>query len=139
MTEQIIENQEQLSEWVREQFQRANKHLAEQGILFESVFAEDSRYLAPHVAIWKIKSTEGKFYWVTSGNVICDVASYNIADNARAALKHFSFNWQLQAENILRMDSKDQQQKVIAERLIKDAEIVYLVQEKDKFWQGDQS
>ena len=54
----------QLSEWVREQYQRANKHLAEQGVLFESVATEECRYLAPVVAVWKIKSTEGKYYWV---------------------------------------------------------------------------
>ncbi|MBT4882928.1 MAG: DUF4826 family protein, partial [Glaciecola sp.] len=38
-------------QWVREQFQRANKHLAENGVLFDSVVVEESRYLAPYVAV----------------------------------------------------------------------------------------
>lgn len=54
MVESVPHDQEQLAQWVREQFQKANKHLAENGVLFESVVIEDSRYLAPMVAVWKI-------------------------------------------------------------------------------------
>ncbi|MFT4807348.1 MAG: hypothetical protein ACI9LX_000665 [Paraglaciecola sp.] len=43
MASEVI-TEEQISEWVREQFQRANKHLAEKGVLFESVVTEESRY-----------------------------------------------------------------------------------------------
>jgi hypothetical protein len=67
-------SQEQLSAWVKEQFQRANKHLAEKGVLFDTVVTEESRYLAPFVAIWKIKALDGKFFWVISGDVPADFA-----------------------------------------------------------------
>ena len=40
-------SEEQRAEWVREQFQKANKFLAENGVLFDSVTTEESRYLMP--------------------------------------------------------------------------------------------
>ena len=58
MTEQAQQpqlTQAQQAEWARIQFQKANKHLAENGVLFESVVTDESRYLAPYLAVWKIK------------------------------------------------------------------------------------
>ena len=134
MAERMIETQAQLSEWVREQFQRANKYLAEQGILFETVVTEESRYLAPHVALWKIKSTDGEFFWVTSGEVICDVMPAETEATARAAMKNFSFKWQLEAENLLRSNVTSDEQKSHAQSMIKNAETLYQVQAKDELW-----
>ena len=58
---------EERATWVREQFQKANKFLAENGVLFESVVTEESRYLIPYLAVWKIKAMDSKRYWVISG------------------------------------------------------------------------
>lgn len=135
MTDITIENQEQLSSWVKEQFQRANKYLAEQGILFDSVVTEESRYLAPYFAVWKMKSSEGKYFWVTSGNVSCDAMAFENAPTARDAIKHFSFSWQAKAENIRVHVQPDRQQLAIAERLIKDAELLYEIQLREEVWQ----
>lgn len=135
MAERVIETQEQLSEWVREEFQRANQYLAEQGILFDTVVTEESRYLAPYVALWKIKSMDGKFYWVTSGSVHCDLMPFENESTARAALKHFSFLWQAKAENIRQQSADDSEQQALADRIVKDAETLYQVQAKDDFWQ----
>lgn len=134
MTKQVIDSQEKLSEWVREQFQRANKHLAENGVLFDTVVTEESRYLAPYLAVWKIKSTEKKFYWVISGDLPCDFASFEIAKNARDAIKHFSLQWQLKAENLLQSEGGDQTQKEFAQLLIEKAENIYQVQANDELW-----
>lgn len=125
----------QLSEWVREQYQRANKHLAEQGVLFESVATEECRYLAPVVAVWKIKSTEGKYYWVISGDVPADAIPYTAAKNAQESLRAFSMRWQLQAENILQSDTKDQLRKDYAKMLVSKAEMVYDLFSNEKNWQ----
>ena len=127
-------NQEQLSEWVREQFQRANKHLAEKGVLFESVVIEESQYLAPYVAIWKIKASDGKFYWVISGDVPADFMPYESEKTARDALRGFSLRWQLQADNILHSGSNDKIQHDFANRLIAKAEAVYELFSNDKAW-----
>ena len=81
-------------QWVREQFQRANKHLAENGVLFDSVVVEESRYLAPYVAVWKIKSQQGKFFWVLSGDLPADYIPFDTAPDVRSALKHFSLSRQ---------------------------------------------
>ena len=128
-------SQEQVSEWVREQYQRANKHLAEQGVLFESVATEECRYLAPVVAVWKIKSTEGKYYWVISGDLPADAIPYTAAKNAQESLRAFSMRWQLQAENILQSGTTDQLRKDFAQLLVSKAEIVYDLFANEKNWQ----
>ena len=65
-------SEEQRAEWVREQFQKANKFLAENGVLFDSVTTEESRYLMPYLAVWKIRAMDGKQYWVISGDLPTD-------------------------------------------------------------------
>ena len=127
-------SQEQLSAWVKEQFQRANKHLAEKGVLFDTVVTEESRYLAPFVAIWKIKALDGKFFWVVSGDVPADFMPYKSEKNARDALRGFSFRWQLQADNILNSGTDDKTQHDFADRLIAKAEAVYELFSNDKAW-----
>jgi hypothetical protein len=127
-------SQEQLSAWVKAQFQRANKHLAENGVLFESVVTAESRYLAPFVAIWKIKVSDGKFYWVISGDVPADFMPYASEKNARDALRGFSLRWQLQADNILNSGSQDKTQLEFAETLITKAEKIYELFSNDKAW-----
>jgi len=42
---------EERATWVREQFQKANKFLAENGVLFDSVITEESRYLMPRYGL----------------------------------------------------------------------------------------
>lgn len=125
----------QLSDWVREQYQRANKHLAEQGVLFESVVTEESRYLAPHVAVWKIKSIEGKYYWVISGDVPADVIPYGAEKTAQDTLRAFSMRWHLKAEQILQSNTNDQIQQDFAKMLITKAEKMYELFANDKIWQ----
>lgn len=127
-------SQEQLSDWVREQFQRANKHLAENGVIFESVVTEESRYLAPYVAVWKLKSTSQKLFWVISGDVPCDFVAYENATNAREALRHFSFNWQLKAENLQKQTNLDQTQSDFIELLISRAEGLYDIYSREDLW-----
>ena len=128
-------SQEQLSEWVREQFQRANKHLAEKGVLFDTVSTEESRYLAPYIAVWKIKAIDGQFFWVISGDVPADFMPYESEKTARDSLSAFSMRWQLQAENILQNGLNDQTQKDFAQLLITKAEDIYGLFANDKIWQ----
>ena len=128
-------SQEQLSEWVREQFQRANKHLAENGVLLATVSTEESRYLAPYIAVWKIKATDGKFFWVISGDVPADFMPYELEKTARDTLRAFSMRWQLKAENILQSGLNDQIQKNFAQLLITKAENIYGLFANDKIWQ----
>jgi hypothetical protein len=127
-------SEQQSSEWVREQYQRANKHLAEQGVLFESVVTQESRYLAPYVAVWKIKSTEGKYYWVISGDVPADAIPYEAEKNAQDTLRAFSMRWQLQAENILQSNTNDQLRQDFAKLLITKAEMVYDLFANENNW-----
>lgn len=129
-----VTNQQQLSVWVREQFQRANKHLAENGVLFESVVTEESRYLVPFVAVWKIKSTDKKYYWVISGDVPCDFIPYENEKTARDAIRHFSMLWQIKAENIRLTNQNDPVQQDFADLLVAGAENLYNIHADDSAW-----
>lgn len=120
--------------WVREQFQRANQHLAENGILFDSVVVEASRYLAPYVAVWKIKSQQGQYFWVLSGDLPVDYIPFSTAVDVRSALKHFSLSWQLKAENILSAQGLDETQENYAKLLADRAISLYQLSEKQELW-----
>jgi hypothetical protein len=134
MTDEI-NSQEALSAWVKQQFQRANKHLVEKGILFDTVVVEESRYMAPEVAVWKIKDTKKNVYWVISGNLPADAISVSVANSAREAIRHFSLSWQLKAQNIMSSAIVDNTQKEFATLLTEKAEMLYEVQENEKWWQ----
>ena len=90
---------EERATWVREQFQKANKFLAENGVLFDSVITEESRYLMPYLAVWKIRAMDSKRYWVISGDLPSDYTSVDNAKDAKDVLRHFAMHWQLKAES----------------------------------------
>lgn len=134
MNEQQVLSEEQRTEWVRGQFQKANKYLAENGILFDSVVTTDSRYIAPHLAIWKIKATDGKKFWVVSGEVPTDMVKADVASSARGSLKHFSLHWQVRAEGIFHSGSVDTTQQEYAKVLVSSAEYLYGISEQQELW-----
>lgn len=135
MAESVPQDQEQLAQWVREQFQKANKHLAENGVLFESVVIEDSRYLAPLVAVWKIKTRDGQYFWVISGDLPVDFVPADVSSDVRGVLKHFSLLWQLKVENLSQADNIDDTQKEYLTLLGTRAYDLYHMSEDDKLWQ----
>ena len=57
------------------------------------------------------------------------------AKNAQESLRAFSMRWQLQAENILQSDTKDQLRKDYAKVLVSKAEMVYDLFSNEKNWQ----
>ncbi|AWL12098.1 hypothetical protein HMF8227_01624 [Saliniradius amylolyticus] len=135
MTEQTQpKTQEEISQWVREQFQNANKFLAEQGILVDSVVAEESRYLPPLVAVWKLKDNKKQGYWVIGGDLPADVVTESAAEDARAAIKHFSLNWQMKASNLRGMESPTEEQERFAQILETKAENLYALASREEFW-----
>ena len=54
--EEQAEAQKQSVIWQRECFQNAQKHLAEKGVIPQTVVEKESRFIAPLVAIWKFKA-----------------------------------------------------------------------------------
>ncbi|MCW8090214.1 DUF4826 family protein [Alteromonas sp. ASW11-130] len=129
--------EEEQAKWVREQFQRANQHLAENGVLFDSVVIEESRYLAPSLAIWKIKATDGKYYWVISGEVPVDFTLYENAKDARGLLTYFALKWQMKAENLRQASANDPSQVNFAAFLQGKAESLYQIKERDELWREE--
>ncbi|AXT40531.1 DUF4826 family protein [Alteromonas sp. BL110] len=127
-------SEEEHANWVREQFQKANKFLAENGVLFDTVITEDSRYLMPYLAVWKIKAMDGKLYWVISGDLPSDYTSIDNAKNAKEVLRHFSMHWQLKAENLINAKGADESQKAFGELLVNRAESLFAMQNTPELW-----
>ncbi|QSX32059.1 DUF4826 family protein [Shewanella avicenniae] len=128
----------QLQAWVREQYQKANKFLAEKGIIPTKVITAESRYLAPYVAVWKLEANHPTkaTYWVISGDLPTDVINVNAAKDARDVIRHFSLAWQLKAENLIQSGAvKDETQRQFANLLISRAQSLFQLHEQEALWQ----
>lgn len=125
------------SQWAREQFQKANRFLAEKGIIPNKVLVAESRYFAPYVAVWKIATTRPSktVYWVISGDLPTDLVAADVAKDAREVLRHFSLAWQLKAENLIQNGLRDNTQKQYAGLLISRAESLFAMYQDEKVWQ----
>ncbi|MCL1121218.1 DUF4826 family protein [Shewanella seohaensis] len=148
MTEQAVdqtqptispeEMEKMRQEWVRTQFQKANRFLAEKGVIPSKVLADESRYLAPYLAIWKMESKRpsAKTYWVMSGDLPSDFVDIHVAKTARDAVRHFSMMWQMQAENLIRSGAvqRDATQAKFAQLLVSRAESLYRIYNDEKLW-----
>lgn len=133
MTEPL--NEQQMTAWVQAQFQKANQFLAQEGILFDSVITEQSRYLAPYLAVWKIKAMDQKVYWVISGDLPTDVALAVNATDARDVLRYFSLQWQLKAENLEANNTQqDVRQAEFVQLLRSRADSLYAFYENETLW-----
>ncbi len=120
--------------WVREQYQTATKFLASKGMITESVADTESRYLVPLMTMWKINLVDKTSVWVICGDLPTDFAQLPVAKDAREAVRHFSFKWQMQAENL--MKTGDAEQEKFAQLLISRAEGLYDLFEKDELWEA---
>jgi len=118
--------------WVREQYLAATKFLADKGLITESVNDKDSRYLIPYMSVWKINLTDKSSVWAISGDLPTDHSPLSVAETARDSLRHFAMKWQMQAENLMRVGEKEQQE--FAKYLISRAEGLYQLFDKDELW-----
>ena len=133
-------SEEQRQQWVREQFQNANKYLAERGLISDQILTKESRYLAPDIAVWKFKLQNGKRVWVINGRVTTDHVGAEAANTARDAMRYFSLQWQLKAENIRALgDAADATQRQMAELLVRNAEGLYVIADDEAFWRQQQA
>lgn len=124
----------QVNDWVRSQFQKANLHLAEKGVLMDSVAVQDSRYLPPYVAVWKINALDKQSYWVISGDLPTDHIELKAAENARDALRAFSFRWQIKAQQLVDAGIEAQTAADYANLLVNRAQSLYQLFESEKIW-----
>lgn len=132
------QQQAQPQNWAREQFQKANRFLAEKGIIPNKVIVEECRYFAPYLAIWKISASKPSktTYWVINGDLSSDLVTVDAAKDAREVLRHFSLAWQLKAENLIQNGLRDETQKQYVNLLITRAESMFTLYQDDKLWQS---
>lgn len=137
--EEQAQAQQQSVIWQRECFQHAQKHLADKGVMPQSLIEKESRFIAPLCALWKFKAQDGKKYWVITGRLPTDHAHENAAENARDALRYFSLQWQLKAEQIMQTGTDDKTKIDFANLLINRAQGVYEMYEKEELWLNEPS
>lgn len=125
--------------WQRDAFQRAQKHLAQKGIMPDKVFDKESRFMAPLCAVWKMQSKQGKKYWVISGNLPTDHVEISAAKDARDALRYFSFQWQLKADQVMSQGAHDKTQVDFANLLVNRAHNIYEMHSNDQLWLNEPS
>jgi len=123
--------------WQRECFQNAQKHLAEKGVIPQTVIEKESRFIAPLVAVWKFKAQNGKSYWVVTGRLPTDHAEASAAKDAREALRFFSMQWQLKADQLMQSGAVDKTKVDFANLLINRAHGLYELFEKDDMWPNE--
>lgn len=126
--------QQENIQWQRTCFQNAQKHLAEKGVMPKSLFEKESRFIAPLCALWKFKAQDGKNYWVITGRLPTDHALASAAENARDALRYFSFQWQLKADQLLETAGNDKTSVDFANLLVNRAHGLYEMYEKEELW-----
>ena len=141
MSEQLTQEQiEQMelarAEWVRSQFQKANEHLASKGVIVDNVAVADSRYMPPYLAVWKLNSKEKQSFWVISGDLPTDHLPLSAAKDAREAVRAFSLQWQLKAQQIIDSGINDKTKQDFANLLIGRAQALYEMFDKDELWQA---
>lgn len=139
----MADNNKSLSEqeiiaWSRESYQKATAFLAQKGMVAETVSMQHSRYLAPLVAVWKIKTTENKWLWVLSGDLPTDFITESGATTAREAMKSFSFKWQMDSEKILAANDFGADKEEFAKVLRHRAERLYDISEAEQLWSNSQ-
>jgi hypothetical protein len=127
---------EQRVEWVKNQYQKANQYLAGKGIIPDNVAVTESRYLPPLVALWKLNTKDKTSFWVISGDLPTDHMPFSAAPTARDAMRSFSLNWQLKAENIMNNATVDKTQRDFANLLVARAQGLYELFEDQALWQG---
>jgi hypothetical protein len=132
MTKKLEMTQEQQQAWIREQYLKATKYLAEKGLVTESVADTESRYLIPLMAVWKINLLDKTKVWVISGDLPTDHLVLEQSEPARNVLRHFTFKWQIQADSLLKSDVEEQVE--YAKLLMNKAEGLYQLYAKDELW-----
>lgn len=133
MTEKKKMTLEEKQEWLRGEYLKATKYLADKGLVTESVAEQESRYLVPLLAIWKINLIDKSSVWVITGDLPSDHLLLDEKESARNIARQFSFKWQAQAENLLQSQVIEQHQ--FARYLIGRADGLYSLFEKDALWE----
>jgi hypothetical protein len=133
MTEKKQMTLEEKQDWLRAEYLKATKYLADKGLVTESVAESESRYLVPIMAVWKINLINKSSVWVITGDLPSDHLVLETAETPRNIARQFSFKWQAQAENLLRSNNIEQHQ--FANYLIGRADGLYRLFDNDAVWQ----
>lgn len=137
--DQVAADQAAQQEWVRTQYQKAVKYLAEKGVIAHTVSLANSRYLLPYLAVWQLEDERKQGYWVIAGDLPTDHVALSGAKDARDAVRMFSFRWQLQAENLMRAAVPSQTTQDFVNLLVNRAHDLYRLYEQDDLWGGPAS
>ncbi len=116
--------------WAREAVAGAVEHLTQRGLFSTVTIEAKPVWVLPDIAVIgqvREQGSQGRFYWFICGAFPTDCVRSDVAPTPRAAARHFSLQWQLDA------DRMGEQGKGLSER----AEVLHELAEDDIFWPDD--
>ena len=133
-----------LKDWTQNETGRVLDYCSRNNLGLINFVEKQSAILPPIVAVWLVDSRANKEkFWVISGEVPLDHIPVNVAKSAREAIRYFALNWQLKAERLMHslVEGKPQlgdneKQTQFANTLIKSADMLYDMAEKNELWEN---
>lgn len=130
-------------QWNQEQYARALKYCADKGLRVGRIDQRSSRVLPPFVALWQVSVLDySDKLWILTGDLPADHVTTKAAPTARDALRHFSLNWQMKAENLVADLNRGrvslgspEGQMTYARMLVSRAQSMYGMAEDESLWQ----
>jgi hypothetical protein len=152
MTESKTENErnseeqkEALRAWFKPVLDNVVKEmLARKAVVGTAVEASPAWAFPNKILIAKVwgMGEKSRFIWTISGDeVITDYIAGNMAATPKDAARHFALKWQMDADRLLSLGNKNvpmadtkEHMGSYAQKLIKDAEALYELTERDLGW-----
>jgi len=144
VSESKEESEKQFKEWSQKEYIKIQKFCASKGYQVKTVEQAKSQLLPPVLGVWYVKTTEKNIdLWVICGDFPTDIASSEVAKNAREVLRYFSMTWHIQAakledgvaEGKIELQDKETQEKFAAQ-LTSRAESLYEMYGSDELWRN---
>ncbi len=138
------EAEKQFKVWSQTEYVKISKYCNSKGYQVGSLDMTKCQSLPPVLGLWYVKTTDKKVdLWAISGEFPTDIASSDVAKNAREAIRYFSMTWHLQAakledglaEGKITLSDKETQTK-FAQELTNRAEYLYEIHASDKLWEN---
>lgn len=132
-------------QWEQHQYARALKHCSDNGLRTLQLDKRNSRVFPPYVALWllSVADLDAKM-WVLTGDLPADHVTAKVAPTARDAMRHFSLNWQLKAENLIEQLRRGQvtlgspqNQHQYASLLVSRAQSMYQMLQDERLWANE--
>jgi len=136
-------DEEERKKWYKDEKASLLKYCSNKQLDMHRIMDKFSLALLPYFSLWAVENrkTHEKL-WVITGELPHDHTSFQIAEDARSAIRHFFMSWNLKAENMERtlnemasvLNDNDQQKLDMIKQLRESADRLSEVYLDDNLW-----